>query len=87
MLPQALQQGVELRALHDLAVYGDIGLSFQRKGIKEPLIQLPAHYQACNQVYQDSQHAEKFFMGMIMLLALLNFHAKRGDRVLTMIQQ
>jgi len=46
MLAQALQQVVELRALHDVAVNGDVGLTLQSKRIKEALIQLPAHPQA-----------------------------------------
>lgn len=41
MLTQTLQQLVELRALHDVAVNGDVWLSLQRKGVKEALIQIP----------------------------------------------
>ena len=46
VLPQSLQQRVELRAVHDVAVDGDVGFPFQRKCIKETAIQLPAHSQA-----------------------------------------
>ncbi len=41
MLAQALKQVVELRALHDLTVDGDVRLTLMSKGIKEALIQLP----------------------------------------------
>ena len=41
MLAQALQQVVELRALHDLTVDGDVWLTLMSKGIKKALIQLP----------------------------------------------
>ena len=46
VLPQPLQQRVELRAVHDVAINGDVGLPLQRKGIKETPVQLPAHPQA-----------------------------------------
>ena len=50
MLSQSLQQQVELRAVHDVAVNGDVGFPFQRKCIKETAIQLPAHLQAWDRV-------------------------------------
>ena len=54
MLPQSLQQRVELRALHDLAVNGDVGLPLQCKSIKEPLIKLPEDYQAGDDISTSS---------------------------------
>ena len=41
MLAQALKQVVELRALHDLTVDGDVRFTLMSKGIKKALIQLP----------------------------------------------
>ena len=49
MLAQALKQVVELRALHDLTVYGDVRLPLMSKGIKKAFIQLPVtrHVKHC----------------------------------------